>query len=70
MGVSRHIQPLGSFQDTNRICSMAYMINENSIQFNIVSKNLGCDRMAFFLNEAAGDIRDIMMPTISNKAKL
>lgn len=49
---------------------MAYMINENSIQFNIVSKNLGCDRMAFFLNEAAGDIRDIMMPTISSKAKL
>ena len=49
---------------------MAYMINENSIQFNIVSKNLGCDRMAFFLNEAASDIRDIMMPTISSKPKL
>ena len=49
---------------------IAYMINENSIQFNIVSKNLGCERMAFFLNEAAGDIREIMMPTISSKAKL
>ncbi|KAK5175587.1 Carnitine O-acetyltransferase mitochondrial [Saxophila tyrrhenica] len=49
---------------------MAYMINENSIQFNIVSKNLGAERMAFFLNEAAGDIRDIMMPTLETKAKL
>lgn len=46
------------------------MINEESIQFNIVSKNLGCERMAFFLNEAAGDIRDIMMPTLQTKAKL
>ena len=50
--------------------SIAYMINENSIQFNIVSKNLGCERMAFYLNEAAGDIRDIMLPTLENKAKL
>lgn len=49
---------------------MAYMINENSIQFNIVCRNLGAERMAFFLNEAAGDIRDIMMPTIQPKAKL
>ncbi len=40
------------------------MINENSIQFNIVSKGLGSDRMSFYLNEAAGDIRDIMMPTL------
>ena len=49
---------------------MAYMINENSIQFNIVSKNLGCERMAFFLNEAAGDIRSIMMSSMESKAKL
>lgn len=49
---------------------MAYMINENSLQFNIVSKNLGCERMAFFLNEAAGDIRNFMMATMESKAKL
>ncbi|KAK3661251.1 Carnitine O-acetyltransferase mitochondrial [Elasticomyces elasticus] len=49
---------------------MAYMINENSLQFNIVSKNLGCERMAFYLNEAAGQIRDLMTPTIETKAKL
>ena len=50
--------------------SIAYMINENSIQFNIVSKNLGCERMAFYLNEAAGDMRDMLMPELETKAKL
>ncbi|QIX00733.1 hypothetical protein AMS68_006250 [Peltaster fructicola] len=49
---------------------LAYMINENSIQFNVVSKNLGCEKMAFYLNEAAGDIRDLMLPTVEQKAKL
>jgi hypothetical protein len=50
---------------------IAYMINENSVQFNIVSKHLGCERMAFFLNEAAGDIRDMMSATMpAEKAKL
>merc|ERR1711964_26287 len=50
---------------------IAYMINENSVQFNIVSKHLGCERMAFFLNEAAGDIRDMMSATMpKDKAKL
>ncbi|KAL6719857.1 Carnitine O-acetyltransferase mitochondrial [Lecanora helva] len=50
---------------------IAYMINENSIQFNIVSKGLGCERMSFFLNEAAGDIRDLLLPTTEGpKAKL
>ena len=46
------------------------MINENNIQFNIVSKNLGCERMAFFLNEAAGDIREMMEATEKSKSKL
>jgi len=45
--------------------------DDNSIQFNIVSKNLGCDRMSFFLNEAANDLREIMTPTLGgDKAKL
>jgi len=53
------------------IHSIAYMINENSIQFNIISKRLGCERMSFYLNEAASDIRDLMMPTLeAPKAKL
>merc|ERR1712014_261451 len=49
---------------------IAYMVNENSIQFNIVSKHLGCERMAFYINEAAGDIRDMMMPELESKPKL
>ena len=72
MKVGGEFSNTNSFGESTLTCynSMAYMINENSIQFNIVRKNLGCERMAFFLNEAAGDIRDVMMPTISNKAKL
>ncbi|KAI9819757.1 MAG: Carnitine O-acetyltransferase mitochondrial [Phylliscum demangeonii] len=55
---------------------IAYMINENSIQFNLVSKGLGCQRMSFYLNEAAGDLRDLLLPTLTltldraGKAKL
>lgn len=42
-----------------------------SIQFNIVSKKLGSDRMSFYLQEAANDVRDIMLPTLEHpKAKL
>lgn len=41
------------------------------MQFNIVSKGLGSEKMAFYINEAAGDIRDIMMPELEQqKAKL
>lgn len=43
----------------------------NSIQFNVVSKGLGSERMSFYLNEAAGDIRDLLLPTLEPaKAKL
>jgi len=41
------------------------------IQFNIVSKHLGAERMSFFLNEAASEVRDILMPGLeAEKAKL
>lgn len=46
------------------------MINEHNIQFNIVCKGLGAERMSFYLNEAANDVRDIMLPTLEPKAKL
>ncbi|KAI1348188.1 acyltransferase ChoActase/COT/CPT [Xylaria sp. FL0043] len=50
---------------------IAYMINENSINFNIVSKGLGSQKMSYYINEAAGDIRDLMLPTLeAPKAKL
>jgi carnitine O-acetyltransferase len=36
-----------------------------------VSKGLGSDRMSYFLNEAAGEMRDLLMPTVeAPKAKL
>ena len=42
-----------------------------SIQFNIVSKGLKSERMSFWLNEAANDIRDLLLPTLEGpKAKL
>jgi len=47
------------------------MINENSLQFNIVSKGLGSERMSFYISESANDMRDLMMPTLeAPKAKL
>jgi carnitine O-acetyltransferase len=50
---------------------IAYMINENSINFNIVSKSLGSKRMSYYLNEAASEMRDLLMPTLETpKAKL
>ncbi|KAI1102165.1 acyltransferase ChoActase/COT/CPT [Jackrogersella minutella] len=50
---------------------IAYMINENSINFNIVSKGLGSQKMSYYLNEAANDIRDLLLPTLEPpKAKL
>lgn len=52
---------------------IAYMINENSLNFNIVCKRIGAERMSHYLNEAAGDMRDLMMPELakeSEKAKI
>ncbi|RMZ85242.1 hypothetical protein DV738_g338, partial [Chaetothyriales sp. CBS 135597] len=50
---------------------LAYMIKEDSLQWNVVSKRLGCERMSFFLNEAASDIRSILLPSLEPpKAKL
>ncbi|ROW05490.1 hypothetical protein VSDG_00202 [Cytospora chrysosperma] len=50
---------------------IAYMINENSIAFNVVSKGLGSQKMSFYLNEAAGDMRDLLLPTLEPpKSKL
>lgn len=45
--------------------------SKHSIQFNIVSKGLGSERMSFYLNEAAGELRDLLLPTTEPlKAKL
>ncbi|KAI5866786.1 carnitine acetyl transferase [Durotheca rogersii] len=50
---------------------IAYMINENSLNFNIVSKHLDSKKMSYYLNEAANDLRDLLLPTLEPpKAKL
>ncbi|KAI0483159.1 acyltransferase ChoActase/COT/CPT [Xylariaceae sp. FL0804] len=64
---------------------IAYMINENSLNFNIVSKNPlpapghseaalsreGSRRMSHYIAEALGDMRDLLLPTLEPpKAKL
>ena len=41
---------------------------DDSIQWNIVSKGLGSERMSFYLSEAANDVRDIMMPSLAAEA--
>jgi len=42
-----------------------------SLNFNIVSKGLGSDKMGYYLADAAADMRDLLMPTIeAPKAKL
>jgi hypothetical protein len=53
-------------------CLKGVVANERgSIQFNIVSKKLGCDRMSFYLAEAANDVRDLLLPTLETpKPKL
>ncbi|KAG7287753.1 hypothetical protein NEMBOFW57_007268 [Staphylotrichum longicolle] len=68
---SEYFNGYGWSQVIDQGFGIAYMINENSINFNIVSKGLGSDKMSFYLNEAAGDMRDMLMPTLeAPKAKI
>jgi carnitine O-acetyltransferase len=49
---------------------LAYMINSNSIQVNIVSKKLGSERMKHYLTEAALDMAAVFQEDVAAKAKL
>ncbi|KAJ5484154.1 Carnitine O-acetyltransferase [Penicillium diatomitis] len=52
---------------------IAYMINENSLNFNIVCKRIGAHRMSYYLNEAASELRDVLLPDLTaqpEKSKL
>ncbi|RJE22477.1 carnitine [Aspergillus sclerotialis] len=52
---------------------IAYMINEDSLNFNIVCKRLGAHRMSYYLNEAATEMKELLMPDLAaqpEKAKL
>lgn len=47
--------------------------NNPSLNFNIVCKRLGAQRMSHYINEAASELRDLLMPDLvaqSEKAKL
>ncbi|EHY57993.1 Carnitine O-acetyltransferase, mitochondrial [Exophiala dermatitidis] len=65
---SEYFNGYGWSQVVDQGWGIAYMINENSLQFNVVSKKLGCERMSFFLNEAANDIRDMLLPSLESGA--
>jgi len=68
---SEYFNGYGWSQVVDQGWGIAYMINENNLQFNIVSKKLGCERMSFYLNEAANDMRDMLLPSLEPpKAKL
>ncbi|CAK7211530.1 Carnitine O-acetyltransferase mitochondrial [Sporothrix bragantina] len=68
---SEYFNGYGWSQVVDEGFGIAYMINENSLNFNIVSKGLGSDRMSFYLNEAANDIRELLTPSLeAPKAKL
>ena len=35
-----------------------------SLNFNIVSKRQGSDKMSYYINEAANEMRDLLIPTL------
>lgn len=37
----------------------------SSLNFNIVCKRLGAERMSHYLNEAASELRDLLMPDLA-----
>ncbi|KAI5779327.1 carnitine O-acetyltransferase-like protein [Geopyxis carbonaria] len=39
---------------------IAYMVNENTLHFNIASKKLGADKMHFYLTDAANEMRAML----------
>lgn len=57
---SDHFNGYGWSQVVDDGFGIAYMINENDLRFNIVSKGLGVDKMHFYLVEAANDMREMM----------
>lgn len=60
----------GWSQVTDAGFGLAYMINENSIQVNVVSKKLGVDRLRYCLEEAAEDMAQVFSAELASKAKL
>lgn len=45
----------------------------NSLNFNIVCKRIGAERMSYYISQAALELRDLLLPDLlaqSEKAKL
>lgn len=66
---SEYFNGYGWSQVIDKGFGLAYMINENSIQVNIVSKKLGTEKMKHYLNEAADDMAAVF-GTELHKSKL
>lgn len=50
---------------------MIAVLTNSSLNFNIVSKGLGSQRMSYYIAEAAGDLRELLLPTLeAPKSKL
>lgn len=45
------------------------LIDHSSLNFNIVCKRLGAHRMSHYLNEAASELRDVLMPDLAAQAE-
>ena len=43
--------------------------NNTSLNFNIVCKRIGANRMSYFLSEAANELRDLLMPDLAAQAE-
>lgn len=41
----------------------------SSLNFNIVCKRLGAARMSYYVNEAANEVRDLLMPDLAAQAE-
>ncbi|CUS10290.1 unnamed protein product [Tuber aestivum] len=67
---SEYFNGYGWSQVIDQGYGIAYMINESNLQFNIVSKKQGCERMQFYLTDAANDMRELMESELETKAKL
>lgn len=66
---SEYFNGYGWSQVIDQGFGLAYMINENSIQVNVVSKKLGTEKLRHYLNEAADDMAEVFGSEL-NKAKL
>jgi carnitine O-acetyltransferase len=68
---SEYLNGYGWSQVIDQGFGIAYMVNENNLQFNIVSKKLGADKMLFYLTEAANEMREMLETELERpRAKL